>query len=474
MLDTGTMPIARDFGRPMMGPEIVTALAGVTAELLARHDRPAPRYTSYPPVPAWRQGFGPPDYVEALTEAASTPAAPISVYVHVPFCALRCLYCGCNVRITRRGDLLDRYLDDLEREIALVTGVLGGGRRVSQLHIGGGTPNYLSDEQLRRLREMLDRAFRLDQDADTAIEADPRHSSPRQLATIRALGIRRLSLGVQDLDPRVQQAIGRIQPEALVRETIDAARAAGFEGINVDLIYGLPGQAVGGFTRTCEAVINWRPDRIACFGYAHVPLLRRHQRALERHGIPQGAERFALNRAAIAAFTGAGYTWVGLDHFALADDPLARAMRERRLHRNFNGYTTMPAAHLVAFGMSGIGEVAGRLVQSHPQLEPWSRAVNRGELPTARGHRLTEDDRRRRDAILRLMCDLELPLALADQGLGPELERLGRYADEGLVEVWEGKVAVTPVGRIFLRTLCTVFDAYYADGPSGRPMSRAV
>jgi oxygen-independent coproporphyrinogen-3 oxidase len=444
----------------------------VPSELLARYAGPAPRYTSYPPIPAWSSAIGPAEYRAALETTVADPAAALSLYVHLPFCPRRCLYCGCNVAITRRQDLIDQYLGLLEAELDLVTDVLGRGRPVAQLHLGGGTPNHLTGAQLERLHGMLAARFAL-AGAEASVELDPRLCDDAQLALLRGLGFTRASLGVQDLDPVVQQAIGRVQDAALVRRVVGAMRTAGFTGINVDLIYGLPEQTPERFARTTAAVAELRPDRVACFGYAHVPAARPHQRALDRFTLPGPAERFALNRVAIEGLTGAGYTWIGLDHFVRPGDPLALAASTGRLHRNFNGYTTMPARYLVALGMSAIGEIGDTLVQNDGGLAGWQSRIARGELATVRGHRLSADDRRRRAAILSLMCDLELPARLA-VGLEREYQGLAAFAADGIVEQRGDLIVVTPVGRYFLRTLCTVFDRYLdAPGPV-RPMSRAV
>lgn len=449
------------------------ALPDFPPELLARYAAPAPRYTSYPPIPAWSRTVGPADYRAALEGAAEHPAEPVSLYLHLPFCPRRCLYCGCNVRITRRRDALDEYLKRLQEELDLITAVLGRGRRIAQLHLGGGTPNYLDGAQLERLRRMIDDAFTLTPETEASIEMDPRLCSPEQLRRLAGLGFRRVSFGIQDLDPDVQRAIGRIQPVEQVRRAVEAAREAGFDGVNADLIYGLPEQTPDRFRRTIEAVVDLAPDRLACFGYAHVPAMQPHQRALERYSLPDSRERLTLFRLAVEGLTQAGYEWIGLDHFARPGDALASAWRAGRLHRNFNGYTTRPAAHLIGAGMSAIGEVAGWMVQNAGDLRIWEEAVARGELATVRGHRLTEEDRRRRAAILSLMCRLELPLQLAE-GLETGPGRLQAFADDGLIEAGEGTVRVTPVGRYFLRTLCTVFDAHLPGAADGRPMSRAV
>lgn len=453
------------------GPAAVV-LPDVSAELLGRYARPAPRYTSYPPIPAWSRTIGPAEYARALEAAAEPASGPLSIYVHLPFCPRRCLYCGCNVTISRRSDVANRYLDRLEQELGLVTRHLGRKRLATQLHLGGGTPNHFDPGQLARLRDLLDRHFELG-GAEAGIEIDPRLLLPGHLAAIRALGFERVSFGVQDLDPVVQRAIGRIQPLEQVRRSIDDARAAGFASVNLDLIYGLPEQTLLRFARTIESVAELAPDRIACFGYAHVPRMQPHQRALERYTHPDTVARFALNRLAIEGLTAAGYVWVGLDHFVRPGDPLARAALTGGLSRNFNGYTTMPATHLVGLGTSAIGEVAGWQVQNDSDLAGWHAAVAGGRLATVRGHRLTDDDRRRRAAILGLMCELTLP-AERLIGLEAEAARLAGFEADGLIERGAGDFRVTVLGRVFLRTICTAFDAYLPDAAAPAPMSQAV
>lgn len=429
-------------------------------ELFGRYDRPGPRYTSYPPVTAWSTDFGPAAYHDALRAVAAAPADQLSVYVHLPFCNIRCLYCGCNVSVTHDTAKIDRYLDHLEREMDMVVGELGRGRDVVQLHLGGGTPNYLSDVQLARLVGMVEDRFRLVPGAETSIECDPRKATAMQLDVLAGLGFRRISFGVQDLDADVQRAIGRLQPVELIRDVYWNARSAGFESVNVDLIYGLPQQTAESFAATVEEVIALAPERVACFGYAHLPGSRPHQRALDEATIPVGRDKLALFHGAVQSFTDAGYSWIGLDHFALATDELAVALDERRLHRNFMGYTVRPAPHMLAFGMSGIGEVGGSFVQNDAQLKTWTEAVEAGRLPVVRGHRLSPDDVRRREAILHLMCNLELPEALATGDLQPAYERIARYADDGFVAIRGDRLVVTPLGRYFLRILCMELDAY--------------
>jgi oxygen-independent coproporphyrinogen-3 oxidase len=432
----------------------------VTPGLLARYDVPGPRYTSYPTVPAWTAPFGPAEYREALAELERLEQDPVSLYVHLPFCEYRCHYCACNVMVTRRTSVADRYLDRLECEIDLVTEILGRERRALQLHLGGGTPNFLTAAQFGRLTHMLEHGFAFAPEAERSLEADPRLVTREQLVTARELGFQRISYGVQDFDPVVQAAIGRVQPAAVVMKAVQLARETEFEGINIDLIYGLPEQTAVRFEHTLEAALALGPDRIACYNYAHVPRVRANQRLIDASALPSREDKFHLFRMAVDTFTGSSYEWIGMDHLARRADDLALAARERRLHRDFMGYRTGPAPHLLAFGMSAIGDVAGRYVQNVPRTGEYQRVLDAGELPVKRGHRLSDDDRSRRRAILHLMCNLELPYGLVPP---PEEEShacLRALLDDGLVTAHNDRYVVTPIGRYFLRNVAMALDVY--------------
>jgi len=441
-------------------------MQNVPTDLICRYDISGPRYTSYPTVPSWTTGFGETEYRAALRDLDGDDA-PVAIYVHMPYCAAKCFYCGCNAFTTNRPEVIDRYLTDLEHELDMVMDTIGTGRKAAQMHWGGGTPNLLSDKQLAWAYGMFERRFSFTPDAELSIEADPRRSSRLQLQFLKGLGFNRISFGVQDLDPQVQAAIGRVQSETLVRDVCDGARAAGFKELNLDLIYGLPRQTNGSFFRTINTVLSIDPDRIACFGYAHMPTARPHQKLIEDHELPTGEERFELFSLAASMLGEAGYAWIGLDHFARAGDPLAVAQREGNLHRNFMGYTTMPGQHLLGFGASSISEVAGRFAQNESKIGGWREALEANQLPIVRGHVMTDDDKKRGDAIRHLMCNLELPFALADGALRPSLERLRNYVDDGLVEFETDRVRVTDVGRFFLRNLCMELDAYLPSQRAG-------
>jgi oxygen-independent coproporphyrinogen-3 oxidase len=397
-------------------------------------------------------------YKEVLSGLRSRPEERLAVYVHVPFCHVRCLYCACNTTITHSEERVDQYLDALDREMALVTGLIGRGRIADQLHVGGGTPNHLNEPQLARLMEIVERYFDISDWACTSIECNPRRTSAGQLDLLYGLGFRRISFGVQDLNSDVQRAIGRVQSLEMVRDVFLTARDTGFQSINLDLIYGLPFQTPESFQATLDQIVDLGPDRIACFSYSHDPVSRPHQHAISTDLLPTAAEKLALFHQAVQCFSAAGYRWVGLDVFAREADELANAQAERRLYRNAIGYTPMPAKQVLAFGPSGIGEIGGALVQNEPDLKTWQRSVSTGRLPVAWGRRLSEQDRRRREAILYLMCNLELPASSAE-GLEDDYESLCRNGGHGLLEVTDSGIRVTPEGRYLLHGLCVEQDA---------------
>lgn len=433
--------------------------AGITADILARYDTTAPRYTSYPPVTAWTPAIDGDAYRGALK---TTGDDPVAIYVHLPFCGQRCLYCGCNATITRNVERVDRYLDALEAEFALVATTLGRRADVTQIHLGGGTPNHLSDPQLQRLGAMFDRYLAVRADAERSVEADPRLVTRSQLETLRAMGFDRISFGVQDLDADVQDAIGRPQPIWVVADAVQTARAAGFTNVNLDLIYGLPSQTPVTWRRTIEQVLDLRPDRVACFGYAHVPWMQRHQRAIDEATLPDAAQRFAAFADAARRFQRWGYEWIGLDHFVLPGDALARAQRDGSLRRTFMGYTTMPAPHLIGVGVSAISDVQGVYAQNDADLARWASRVHDGAFATIRGHARTDDDAVRGAIIHALFCTLRTPSTA--QSVPAETQCL---VDDGLLEADGRGFHVTERGRFFLRNVATAYDGYLAARAAG-------
>jgi oxygen-independent coproporphyrinogen-3 oxidase len=450
------------------------------ADLIERYDRPGPRYTSYPTAVEFHPGFTAEDHQARLVAAAADPGSPLSLYLHVPFCEVRCAYCGCAVIATKKHEVAAKYLDYLEREIAMAAAALGARRSVVQYHWGGGTPTYLSVEQIARLDAAVRRHFDIRPDAERAIEIDPRVTTREQIVLLRRLGFNRLSFGVQDFDPAVQSAIGRQQSEAVTRQLYWSARDAGFESINFDLVYGLPRQTEASFIRTLASVVDMLPDRVAVYSYAHVPWLRPNQKAIDPLDLPNADEKRRLLAAAIAAFGAAGYESIGMDHFALPDDDLAVAARERRLHRNFMGYTTRPAPDSIALGVSAISDVAGAFSQNHKSLAHYYEAIDGGRLPVERGYALSEDDKIRRFVIAELMCNFRLEAAQLRERFGfdmaegfkTEIEQLcesGGPVSDGLLDVSPEALTVTQRGRLFVRNICMAFDRYLP-GHQNRPV----
>ncbi|NTV99898.1 MAG: oxygen-independent coproporphyrinogen III oxidase [Oscillochloris sp.] len=454
----------------------------ITPEVLARYNKPGPRYTSYPTVPAWTSEFSEEDYREALHELASRSSDALSVYVHLPFCAERCTYCGCNATVTRHPEVVDKYLDRVERELDMVAPLLGERRQVVQLHWGGGTPNFLSTPQMRRLVDLLNTHFQIDPAGEVALEFDPRIGTIEQLQQIRELGFNRISFGVQDVNSVVQEAIGRIQPFEQTEKLFRASRDLGFASVNVDMVYGLPKQTAESFSDTLSAISDLRPDRIACFSYAHVPWVKANQKLIDVSALPDTFTKFSLFRMAIDRLAQVGYDWVGMDHFAQRDDELAVAARELRLHRNFMGYTTRPASNMLAFGMSSISDLVGRFVQNESHLGRYQKMIDAGQLPVVKGYKLSPDDLLRRSVILHLMCNLELPYDLTRasfgvdlrDALGEDLEHLEAYVDDGFIELLPDRIQVTSLGRFFVRLLAMELDAHLARTSERTAFSKTV
>ncbi|MDR0275335.1 MAG: oxygen-independent coproporphyrinogen III oxidase [Burkholderiaceae bacterium] len=441
----------------------------VTRELLERFDVPGPRYTSYPTADRFTDAFGAGDYSVALEQRRGGPAAqPLSLYVHVPFCASLCYYCACNKIITKRHEKSGPYLRLLEREVDLHVRHLGQGAAVSQLHLGGGTPTFLNDGELTVLMEMLRRNFALAASGEYSIEIDPRTVDENRLRTLARLGFNRLSLGVQDFDPAVQKAVHRVQPAKQVFTLAEAARGIGFDSLNVDLIYGLPRQTPQSFARTLEQVSELRPDRIALYAYAHLPERFMAQRRIHAIELPGAGDKVSMLARALAAFDAAGYVYVGMDHFALPDDALAIAKRQGRLHRNFQGYSTQPDCDLIGLGVSSIGKVGGIYSQNAKTLEEYESLLGQERLPIVRGLTLSQDDLLRRAVIMAIMCQGEVRFESIEAAYGidfrarftAELERLQAMQQDGLVELGDDFIRVTQMGWFFVRGVAMVFDRY--------------
>ncbi|MBK6595916.1 MAG: oxygen-independent coproporphyrinogen III oxidase [Burkholderiales bacterium] len=447
------------------------AVHTVSEELLSRFDVPGPRYTSFPTADRFVEAFGANDYAQALVQrrhGVANRSLPLSLYVHVPFCESLCYYCACNKIITKHHDRAAPYLRYLAREVDLHTQVIGMGQTISQLHLGGGSPTFLTDDELCEMLAMLRRSFTFAAGGEYSIEIDPRTVDESRLDTLARLGFNRLSFGVQDFDPAVQKAVHRVQPAEQVFGLVETARAKGFESINVDLIYGLPRQSPESFDRTLEQVNALRPDRIALYGYAHLPQRFKPQRRIAAAELPTAAAKVAMLTRSLAAFGEAGYVYVGMDHFALPQDALAIAKRQGRLHRNFQGYSTQPDCDLIGLGVSSIGRIGATYSQNAKTMEEYCDLLDQGLFPVVRGLALSRDDLVRRAVIMALMCQGQVQFESIDLAylvdfrtyFAKELEDLKTLVEQGLVVIDTTGIQVTSQGWFFVRAVAMVFDRY--------------
>jgi oxygen-independent coproporphyrinogen-3 oxidase len=458
----------------------------LTDAMLRRLDMPGPRYTSYPTADRFVEAFGAAEYRQALRQRAQGPVAggapPLSLYVHIPFCEALCYYCACNKIITKHHERARAYLDDLHIEVDLHVAELGRGQPVSQLHLGGGSPTFLSDAELEDLMSMLRGAFRVAPGAEVGIEVDPRTATRERLRHLAGLGFNRISFGVQDFDAAVQRAVHRIQPYEMVRDLMAEARALGFESINTDLIYGLPRQTPPSFERTVAQIGELRPDRIALYAYAHLPQRFKPQRRIDEAELPAPDQRIRMLESALAGFLAHGYVYIGMDHFALPSDALAVAKRQGRLHRNFQGYSTQPDCDLIGLGVSSIGRVGATYSQNAKTLQEYHDALAQGEFPIVRGLALTRDDVVRRAVIMALMCQGRLELESIEQAhlikpretFAAEFERLVPLQEMGLVEVSDQAIQVTLLGWFFVRAVAMVFDRHLQADRARERFSRII
>jgi oxygen-independent coproporphyrinogen III oxidase len=455
----------------------MTTLLKFDPELLRRYDRPGPRYTSYPSAPRFRQDFTATDLRRHAARSNEEPIPrDLSLYVHVPFCFSPCFYCGCNRIITRDASRGAPYVERLLREAELVSRLFGRDREVAQLHFGGGTPNFLDAPTLRGLIEGLARHFRFSAsaDRDVSIELDPRTMRKGDVAAYADMGFNRASFGVQDFDRTVQLAINREQSVAQTLAVIEECRATGFRSVNVDLIYGLPRQTVTGFRRTLDIIADARPDRVAVYGYAHLPHMFKAQRQIVEQDLPNADVRLELLQAAIERLTEAGYVYIGLDHFALPQDELSRALDAGTLQRNFMGYTTHAACDLIGLGVSAISHIGDSFSQNHRELPAWEIAVDQGRLPLHRGLTLDEDDVIRADVIQELMCSGQIDCSRVarrhdidfDEYFADALAQIAPLEEDGLVEASAGRIVATSRGRLMLRIIAMCFDRYLPAQPA--------
>ncbi len=451
--------------------------------LLGRFDVPGPRYTSYPTADRFVEAFDAQAFANWLGKrGASGAATPLSLYVHLPFCNTVCYYCACNKVITRDHGKTPRYLAALEREADLVCERLTGERRIEQLHLGGGTPTFLANDELRALMALLTQRFPLAAQGEFSVEVDPRSTPPDKVRVLGELGFNRISVGVQDFDAAVQRAVNRLQSFGTTQATIEAARASGFKSVNLDLIYGLPKQTRETFARTLDKVLAIGPERIALYHYAHLPERFKPQRRISLAELPSPQEKVGIMFDAIRRLTEAGYQYIGMDHFAKGDDDLARAQNQGRLHRNFQGYSTRPDCDLIGLGVSAISKIGPTYSQNVRELEGYYDRIDSGLLPTARGILLDRDDLLRRAVIMSLMCNFVVSkeaietayLIEFDTYFRRELDALAQFADEGLVELSAEWISVTPKGKLLVRAIAMTFDRYLQHDERARRYSKIV
>ena len=457
----------------------MTTALHVDLDLIRKYDVPGPRYTSYPTAVQFSDDF---PREQLLADLRSHYAEPreLSLYFHLPFCETLCWFCGCTTVISKDHSKAGRYLRYLEQEVALTAPLLHRESRVTQLHFGGGTPNFFNPAQIRRLGQIIHEHFPFDAEAECSVELDPRRLTRDHVAAFREMGVTRASFGIQDFNPLVQEAVNRIQPKALSDQAAAWIRELGYESLNVDLIYGLPHQTPETFAQTIELALELNPDRFAVFNYAHVPWMKPAQKIVAKSVLPTPETKLAMLKLVIETLTARGYVYVGMDHFARESDELAVAQRARTLQRNFQGYSTRAGADIVAFGMSSISQTPTHFRQNEKELEAYYARLDAGELPVARARFLTEEDRIRREVIMRLMCDLELDFEALGRRLGidfpthfaREIAAFGPAADDGLVHLTTPGLQVTDTGRLLIRNLAMNFDAYL--GQSDKKFSRTI
>ncbi len=444
----------------------------VTPEMIQRYNRPGPRYTSYPTVPVWKEGEFADDYAASLHKEGQNEQ-PLSLYVHIPFCQQLCTFCGCNKYITNNQNIVEKYLTALEQEIAGVAERLGQRKELAQIHFGGGTPTFLNPEQLSRVVEMIVSRFDALEDCEWAFEANPRVTTTKQLEVLYELGFRRVSFGVQDLDPAIQRAINRNQTAEQSWETLETARSLGYKSINLDLVYGLPLQTQHGFRKTLEEVNKMRPDRLAVYSFAYLPgMFKTHERAIKEKDLPTPEEKINIYLEAINFFAEAGYVMIGMDHYALPEDELAQALKNRTLHRNFMGYTTLHNMAQIGVGVSAISDFGDSYWQNPKELDQYMEETANNKLIPRRGLLLEKEDQLRRKVIETLMCHGEITIQDFEflyeldfrQHFAEAWTQLEKFEEEGLVKLSPAKIELTPLGMLFTRNLAMPFDRHLKAG----------
>lgn len=441
----------------------------INLDLVKKYDRPGPRYTSYPTAPQFNEKFTSKEYIEEIKKTNSGDTLPdLSLYFHLPFCDTLCYFCGCNMIISRNRDRIKTYLDYVKKEVKFIKAHLNSSRKVSQLHWGGGTPTHLFPDEIRDLSSFIHDEFDFKADSENGCEIDPRELTKEHLIALRETGFNRVSMGVQDFNEKVQKAVNRIQPESITRQVVDWVRELNFHSINLDLIYGLPFQTVGEFEKTIDKIINISPDRIALFNYAHVPWMKKHMSLIKPEDIPSPEEKLQILKMSVAKLTDAGYMFIGMDHFAKPDNELSVAMNEKKLYRNFQGYSTNAGADLYAFGITSIGQF-GRIYSQNIKTEKdYFAALDSGLAPVAKGYYMSDDDVLRKYVIMKVMCDFELDFSEVEKKFGIDfkqyfkwgLNNLHEMVDDGLISLDENKITISEMGRLLIRNVAMNFDGF--------------
>ena len=453
----------------------------IDLDLIRKFNVPGPRYTSYPPATHFTEKFDRADWETQISRNNETADRDLSLYFHLPFCESLCWFCGCTTVITTKQDKSRIYLEYLEKEMDLIAEKIHPDRQVAQLHLGGGTPTFLTAEEILKLGEMVKSRFKIRPDLEAGVEVDPRRLTEEKVQALAEVGFNRASMGVQDNNPKVQEAIHRIQPLEMTTQTVEWVRQNGFESVNIDLIYGLPHQTVETFEKTLEETIELKPDRFAVFSYAHVPWIKPAQKILTDDILPSAEVKLELLKLTIEKLNANGYHYIGMDHFSRADDELTVAQQEKTLQRNFQGYSTKGGVDIYAFGMSSISQAEDIYWQNKKELPEYYEDLDAGRLPLSKAYILTKEDGIRRQTIMRLMCDLELDYAAMSETLGLDFEKhfaseLASFDDlevDGVVERQAGKLVVTELGRLFIRIIAMRFDEYLIAGNKGR-FSKAI
>ena len=437
-------------------------------EKYKKYNVPGPRYTSYPTALLFNDTFTYSDYLEEIKVSRKDSVQDLSLYFHLPFCDTLCYFCGCNMIITRNRDRIKKYLDYLKREIDFIKEYAVDSKKVIQLHWGGGTPTHLSPHEINELASYIQKTFSFKDNAEISCEIDPRELTREHLAALRENGFNRISLGVQDFDIKVQEAVNRIQPDNVTNQTVEWIRDLGFLSMNIDLMYGLPFQSLESFGSTLDKIIKISPERIAVFNYAHVPWMKKHMSLINADDLPSAETKLNILQLTIEKLTEAGYVFIGMDHFAKPDDELSVALKEKKMYRNFQGYSTYPDTDLFAMGITGISQVQDIFAQNYKTENEYYNALDNNLLPTAKGYRLSLDDKIRRFVIMRLMCDFELNFSAVEKKFNiifkdyffNELQRFSEMEADGLITLNSEKLVVTEMGRLLIRNIAMKFDAY--------------